>query len=69
MAMRTNIIIDDDIMRAAMEISGIRTKKAVVEQALREFVARHARKDLNELRGKVRFAENYDYTAHRKAQR
>jgi Arc/MetJ family transcription regulator len=67
--MRTNIIIDDEIMRAAMEISGIRTKKGVVEQALREFVARRSRKDLNELRGKVRFADDYDYTAHRKDQR
>jgi Arc/MetJ family transcription regulator len=41
MAMRTNIIIDNEIMRAAMKISGIRTKKGVIEQAMREFVARH----------------------------
>lgn len=67
--MRTNIIIDDEIMRAAMEVSGIHTKKGVVEQALREYVARHTRKDLSELRGKIRFAEDYDYTAHRKNQR
>ncbi|MDR1045922.1 MAG: type II toxin-antitoxin system VapB family antitoxin [Candidatus Adiutrix sp.] len=67
--MRTNIMIDDEIMRAAMEVSGIRTKKGVVEQAMREFVTRHARKDLSELRGQVRFADDYDYTAHRKDQR
>ncbi|MDR1110112.1 MAG: type II toxin-antitoxin system VapB family antitoxin [Deltaproteobacteria bacterium] len=44
--MRTDIIIDDEIMWDAMENSGIRTKKGVVEQAMREFIARHARKDL-----------------------
>jgi Arc/MetJ family transcription regulator len=67
--MRTNIMIDDEIMRTAMEVSGIRTKKGVVELAMREFVARRVRKDLSELRGKLQFAEDYDYTAHRKSQR
>ncbi|MDR1308528.1 MAG: type II toxin-antitoxin system VapB family antitoxin, partial [Deltaproteobacteria bacterium] len=66
--MRTDIIIDDEIMRDAMEISGIRTKKGVVEQVMREFIARHARKDLSELRGKVRFADDYDYKANRKGE-
>jgi len=66
---RTNIVIDDEIMRVAMELSGIRTKKGVVEQAMREFVARRTRKDLSELRGKLRFAEGYDYTAHREDSR
>ena len=64
--MRTNIVIDDEIMRTAMEVSGIRTKKGVVEQAIREFVARRTRKNLADLRGKIRFADDYDYTAHRK---
>jgi Arc/MetJ family transcription regulator len=64
--MRTNIIIDEEIMRTAMEISGIRTKKGVVDQAMREFVARHSKKDLSELRGKVRFSDDYDYSDHRK---
>jgi Transcription regulator of the Arc/MetJ class len=66
--MRTNIMIDDKIMQTAMEISGIRTKKGVVEQAMREFVARRTRKDLSELRGKIRFADDYDYAEHRKNQ-
>jgi Arc/MetJ family transcription regulator len=54
------------MMRTAMEISGIRTKKGVVEQAIREFVARRTRKNLSDLRGKIRFAEDYDYAAYRK---
>lgn len=33
--MRTNIVIDDELMTKALEISGIKTKRAVVEEALR----------------------------------
>jgi Arc/MetJ family transcription regulator len=64
--MRTNIVIDDEMMRTAMEISGIRTKKEIVEQAIQEFVARRTRKNLADLRGKIRFADGYDYAALRK---
>lgn len=64
--MRTNIMIDDEILQTAMEISGIRTKREIVDQAMREFVASRTRKDLRELRGKIRFADGYDYAALRK---
>lgn len=64
--MRTNIVIDDELMKTAMVVSDIRTKKGVVEQALREFVARRTRKNLGDLRGKIRFADDYDYTVYRK---
>ncbi len=64
--MRTNIVIDDGIMQTAMEVSGIRTKKGVVEQALQEFVARRTRKNLADLRGKIHFADGYDHTVRRK---
>ena len=36
--MRTNIDIDDELLAEAMEISGLSTKKAVVEKALEDFV-------------------------------
>ncbi|HYE49728.1 MAG TPA: type II toxin-antitoxin system VapB family antitoxin [Azospirillaceae bacterium] len=36
--MRTNIDIDDDLLREAMEITGLRTKKETVEEALRRLV-------------------------------
>lgn len=63
--MRTNIVIDDALMQRAMEVSGLKTKKEVVEIAISEFVERHSRKDLKELRGKILFADNYDYKAAR----
>jgi Arc/MetJ family transcription regulator len=63
---RTNIVIDDNLIKQAMRVSGLTTKKDVVDRALAEFVQRHTRKDLNELQGKIQFADNYDYKAMRK---
>jgi Arc/MetJ family transcription regulator len=62
---RTNIVIDDKLMKQAMRLSGLSTKKEVVERALREFVERHSRKDLSELRGIILFDSDYDYKAKR----
>ena len=63
--MRTNININDELIARAMSISGITTKKEVVEQAITEFVERRSRKNLMDLRGKISFSEGYDYKAHR----
>ncbi len=63
--MRTNIVIDDALMHKAMEVSGLKTKKEVVEQAMIEFVESRTRKNLRELRGKIKFADDYDYQARR----
>ncbi|KAB0680678.1 type II toxin-antitoxin system VapB family antitoxin [Aureimonas leprariae] len=52
--MRTNIDIDDDLMKAAMEITGLKTKKDTVEEALRILVQRRrAHEELMKLRGKL----------------
>lgn len=42
--MRTNIDIDDDLLDEAMAATGLATKKATVEEALRQVVAAHARR-------------------------
>lgn len=63
--MRTNIVIDNKLMEQAMLLSGLTTKKDVVDRALREFVRRRSQKDLRELRGKVQFADDYDHKALR----
>ncbi|MCW3488596.1 type II toxin-antitoxin system VapB family antitoxin [Dethiobacter alkaliphilus] len=64
--MRTNIVIDDKLLEQAMHVSGLTTKKDVVNKALSEFVQRHTRKDLRELQGKIQFADDYDYKIMRK---
>lgn len=53
--MRTNIEIDDDVLREAQRLLGTRTKKETVDLALRELVARHRRLGVLELRGRVRW--------------
>jgi Arc/MetJ family transcription regulator len=53
--MRTNIEIDDQLMRQAMRSTGARTKKAVVEAGLRLLVRTHAQTGIRELRGKVQW--------------
>ncbi len=51
--MRTNIDIDDDLMRAALRASGERTKRGVVERALRLLVQTHGQAGVRRLRGRV----------------
>ncbi len=51
--MRTNIDIDDDLMREAMRASGGSTKRAVVEEALRLLVQTRGQARIRRLRGKV----------------
>jgi Arc/MetJ family transcription regulator len=53
--MRTNIDIDDGLMRQALEHSGVRTKKAAVEAGLRLLVETFAQQSIRRLRGKVRW--------------
>ena len=63
--MRTNIEIDEETIQQAFSVSGFKTKKEIVAQALREFVSNRTRKDLTDLRGKIRFADGYDYKSAR----
>ncbi len=53
--MRTNIDIDDSLMRQAMRESGTRTKKATVEAALRLLIETRLQAGLRRLRGKVKW--------------
>lgn len=50
--MRTNIEINDELMRTAQELAGGATKRDTVDLALRELVARSRRVGILELRGK-----------------
>ena len=51
-AMRTNIDIDDGLLASAMSVTGLTSKKATVEEALRRLVNRHERmKALQSLKG------------------
>lgn len=66
--MRTNIVLDDQLLAEAARISGIKTKKELVHEALRVFVATQKRRNLLDLRGKIELAPGYDYKALRSRQ-
>jgi Arc/MetJ family transcription regulator len=53
--MRTNIDIDDRLMRQAMRSSGASTKRATVETALRLLVDTYGQTAIRRLKGKVRW--------------
>ncbi len=63
--MRTNVVIDDEILAEALRISGLRTKKELIGVALQEFVRNHSRLDIRELKGKISFRADYDYKTTR----
>jgi Arc/MetJ family transcription regulator len=58
--MRTNIDIDEDLIRQAMHKSGASTKKAAVEAGLRLLVQTYGQTGIRKLRGKVRWEGNLD---------
>lgn len=51
--MRTNIVIDDDLMDEALKVSGLKTKKDAVEEGLKLLVQRKKQEKIKDLRGKL----------------
>lgn len=58
--MRTNIVIDDQLMDQAISLSGLETKKAVVEQALKLYIQLLQQAAIRELRGKLHWEGNLE---------
>jgi len=58
--MRTNIVIDDELMTKAIEASGLATKKDVVEQGLKLIIQRGNQQAIRELRGKLKWEGDLD---------
>ena len=63
--MATNLGIDPALLERAVEVSGERTKKAVVTKALQEFIARREQRRVLELLGKLEWDESFNYKAER----
>lgn len=53
--MRTNIVIDDELMEEALKISQLKTKKAAVEEGLKLLVQRKKQENIKNLRGKLKW--------------
>ena len=64
--MPTNLAIDEKLLEEALRLSGCKTKKNTVNEALREFIQKRKQKDILMLFGKIRMKEDYDYKQERK---
>lgn len=53
MCMRTNIELDDSLVSKGLQITGLRTKKDLVDHALRELVRNRDQRKILALRGKI----------------
>jgi Arc/MetJ family transcription regulator len=51
--MRTNIVINDDLMDEALKVSRLKTKKDAVEEGLKLLVQRKKQENIKDLRGKL----------------
>ena len=65
--MRTNIVLDDELVQEAFSLTGVRTKRELVRLALEELIRRHRKRDLTELAGKIRLRDDFDHKALRRA--
>ncbi len=58
--MRTNIEIDNDLIEQARRLTGLATKKAIVDEALRVLIQQYEQREIRQLRGKLRWEGNLD---------
>lgn len=58
--MRTNIVLDDALVEEAMRVAGVKTKREVVDLALRELVSRRKQRALLDLVGQDLLDPDYD---------
>lgn len=59
-AVRTNIEIDDALMAKALELTGLKTKRAVVERALKQLIQQAYRKQMLDAAGQVHWEGDLD---------
>ena len=58
--MRTNVVIDDDLMASAIKASGLRTKKDAIEKGLKLLVQMKSQQEIKRFRGKLKWSGNLD---------
>ena len=53
--MRTNIVLDDKLVARAQKLTGIKTKREVVQEALRTLILLREQGEIRKLRGKLKW--------------
>jgi Arc/MetJ family transcription regulator len=67
--MRTNIVLNDELINEAMRLADVKTKREAVHLALQQFVAHRKQRRILELVGQNLIDPDYDYRAVRNEQR
>ena len=57
---RTNIVIDDQLMADALKATGLNTKKEAVEEGLKLLIRRNKQQEIRKLRGKLKWEGDLD---------
>jgi Arc/MetJ family transcription regulator len=58
--MRTNIVIDDDLMESALRATGLKTKREAVELGLRTLLLLRQQEEIRRFRGKLNWQGDLD---------
>jgi len=58
--MRTNIVIDDALMRDALRVTGLKTKREAVELGLRTLLKIGRQEEVRKFRGKLQWEGNLE---------
>ncbi|MBI1884143.1 MAG: type II toxin-antitoxin system VapB family antitoxin [Chlamydiae bacterium] len=58
--MRTNVVINDDLMKSALKFSGLKTKKDAIESGLQLLVKLNRQARVKDFRGKLKWVGNLD---------
>jgi Arc/MetJ family transcription regulator len=56
--MRTNVVLDDDLVKSALSLSGLKTKKKAIEEGLKLLVQVNRQKKIKDFRGKLKWTGN-----------
>ena len=63
--MRTNIVLDETLVKEATALTGASSKRELVDLALRELIRSRRKKNLFDLAGKIQFVDDYDHKSLR----
>lgn len=66
MGMPTNLNLDDDLVEQAFRLSGKKTKREAVNEALQEYVQSRMQKNILEVFGTADYDPDYDYKRERR---
>ena len=58
--MRTNVVINDDLMKSALKESGLKTKKDAIEEGFKLLVQVKSQKKIKDFRGKLKWSGNLE---------